>query len=508
MYNNRRNEYQYKLLQFLNMGQFSYAEIIFGWRKPYIWRNKEKMNQRVQTKNTNPLGFEKESKLLVRYAIPCIISMLVSALYNIVDQVFIGQGVGTLGNAATNVAFPLSIICIALALLFGIGGASLCSLKLGAGDKESAALSVGNSTFLMLISGVTLSVVVLVFLEPMLLFFGATQEVLPYAKAYTRITAIGFPFLIINSSFSKMIIADGSPNFSMASLLIGAIINTVLDAVFVLVLGMGIEGAAIATVIGQVVSCVFGLTYLGRFKQVKIDKSAFRLRLGICKQVLSLGISPCLNQVAMAIVQIVMNNTLRHYGGLSIYGSEIPLACVGIITKVSQVFNSVVIGIAQGQQPILGFNYGAKNFGRVKRTVTLSLKAASICSVIGFFCFMVFPRQIISLFGAGNELYFAFAVRYMRIFLFLTFINGIQPISANFFTSIGKPKLGMTTSMVRQIFLLLPLLLILPFFIGIDGVAYAGPLADLGAAIVCGVLLIREAKELTQKQEEVLCTEG
>lgn len=464
-------------------------------------RKEEQISKNPQ--GSNPLGYEKESKLLVSYAIPCIISMLVSALYNIVDQIFIGKGVGQLGNAATNVAFPLTTICVALALLLGIGGASQFSLKLGAGDKEAAARSVGNSTLLMLISGVILAAVVLTFLTPLLNLFGATKEVLPYAKTYTSITAIGFPFLIINSSFSKLIIADGSPRFSMISLLIGAIINTILDPILIFGFGMGMAGAAIATVIGQIVACLVGLTYLFRFQQVRITKAAFKLQGHCCRTILALGASPSINQVAMAIVQIVMNNTLRHYGGLSEYGSVIPLACSGIIAKTSQVFFAVVIGIAQGQQPILGFNYGAKKFDRVKKTFSLSLRAATICSVICFICFMAFPRQILALFGDGDEMYFSFAVRYMRIFLFMTFINGIQPVTSNFFTSIGKPKLGVVTSMVRQIILLLPLIVFMPMFMGIDGVAYAGPLSDFGAAVVCGLLLIREMKELTQKEREM-----
>lgn len=333
-------------------------------------------------------------------------------------------------------------------------------------------------------------------------FFGAADEVLPYAKTYTAITAIGFPFLIINSSFSKLIIADGSPRFSMASMLVGAGINTVLDPIFIFLFGWGIAGAAYATIIGQIVSCIVGLSYITRFKLVRITLDAFKPRWSCVKSILSLGISPSLNQIAMAIVQIVMNNTLKHYGALSVYGEVIPIACSGIIIKVNQVFSSIIIGIAQGQQPILGYNYGAKYFGRVKKTVRLSLSAATICSVAGFLGFMIFPRQIIGLFGAGDDLYFSFAVRYMRIFLFMTFINGIQPVTTNFFTSIGKPKFGLVTSMVRQIILLLPLIVTLPLFMGIDGIAFAGPISDAGAMLVCTALLLREFQDLNKKQRE------
>ncbi len=272
----------------------------------------------------NPLGSEKESTLLLRYTIPCIISMLVSALYNIVDQIFIGIGVGMLGNAATNIAFPLTAVCLSLALLLGIGGASRMSLMLGQGKKDEASKIAGNAVILMLISGVTLSAAVLIFLDPLLMLFGSTHEILPYARTYTGFTAIGFPFLIVNTSLSKLIISDGSPKYAMFSLLAGAVINTILDPLFIFVFDWGMTGAALATVIGQVSSCIITLLYIKRFRQVSLTKDSFRLSLKHSLSILALGISPALNQAAMAIVQIVMNNSLKHYGGLSGYGSEIP----------------------------------------------------------------------------------------------------------------------------------------------------------------------------------------
>ncbi len=448
----------------------------------------------------NPLGSEKESTLLLRYTIPCIISMLVSALYNIVDQIFIGIGVGMLGNAATNIAFPLTAVCLSLALLLGIGGASRMSLMLGQGKKDEASKIAGNAVILMLISGVTLSAAVLIFLDPLLMLFGSTHEILPYARTYTGFTAIGFPFLIVNTSLSKLIISDGSPKYAMFSLLAGAVINTILDPLFIFVFDWGMTGAALATVIGQVSSCIITLLYIKRFRQVSLTKDSFRLSLKHSLSILALGISPALNQAAMAIVQIVMNNSLKHYGGLSGYGSEIPIACSGVIAKVSMVFFAVIIGIAQGQQPILGFNYGAEKYGRVRKTFMMSLCAATAVSVIMFIIFQAFPRQITAVFGKGDELYFEFAEKYIRIFMFMTFINGIQPIAANMFTSIGKPQLGMFTTLTRQILFLLPLIIILPLFGGIDGIIYAGPAADALAAVVCGICLLREFRELTRKE--------
>ena len=455
--------------------------------------------ENVQTRSQdNPLGYEKESKLLVGFAIPCIISMLVPALYNIVDQIFIGQGVGMLGNAATNIAFPLSTTCTAISLLLGIGCATNFSLHLGAGEKDESARYAGNGIFLMAVFGIALFLLTSIFLTPMLKFFGATTEVLPYAEAYTRITAIGFPFLIANTGMSKLILADGSPRYSMISMLIGAVVNTILDPVFIFVLNMGMTGAALATIIGQMISFCISLRYMFHFKTIRLTKDSFHVTGRHCRNIFMLGASACFNQIAMTVVQIVMNNTLAHYGAQSVYGGDIPLACSGIITKVNMIFMSFVIGISQGTQPVIGFNYGAKKYRRVSNTYLLALSAASVLSVIAFICFQVFPRQIISAFGNGSELYFQFSERYFRIYMFLTIINGIQPVTSNFFNSIGKSRLGVFMSLTRQILFLLPLIVIFPIFMGIDGVMYAGPIADGAAAVVCGYFTVRELRELKQ----------
>lgn len=457
------------------------------------------MTDTLNNKN-NPLGFEKESKLLINFAIPCIISMLVNALYNIVDQIFIGRGIGMLGNAATNVAFPLSTTCTAISLLLGIGAASNFSLELGAGNNKKSAEYAANSLILVAIFGIGLFAITTVFLTPMLKFFGATADVLPYSAQYTRITAFGFPFLIANTAMSKLILADGSPKYSMHSMLAGAVINTVLDPLFIFVFNMGMTGAALATITGQIISFCISLRYMFHFKHISLEKDCFRLKKTLFERILSLGASSCFNQIAMTVVQIVLNNTLSYYGALSRYGAEIPLACAGIITKVNMIFMAIVIGISQGTQPIIGFNYGAQKYGRVKKTYGLAVSAASIIAVIVFICFQVFPRQIIAVFGSGSEMYFAFAERYFRIYMFLTIVNGIQPVTANFFTSIGKPKLGIFMSLTRQIIFLLPLIIIFPIFMGIDGVMYAGPIADAAAAAVCIYFLIKEMRILTQKE--------
>lgn len=449
-------------------------------------------------KQGNPLAEEKIGRLIARFAVPAIISMLVSSLYNIVDQIFIGQGVGMFGNAATNIAFPVSIICTATALLLGIGSASNYNLEAGAGRNDRAAEIAGNGLAMLVICGVVIGAVVLIFLNPLLHLFGVTKEILSYAQDYTGITAIGIPFLILTTGGNHLIRADRSPTYSMTCMLTGAILNTILDPLFIFVCHWGIKGAAAATVIGQVVFGLMVIYYFSKKRKMDLKRSMFVPKAGYLKMIVSLGMASCINQIAMAIVQITMNNTLRYYGAQSMYGSEIPLACVGVISKVNMVFMAIAIGIAQGCQPIWGFNYGAHNYDRVREAYK---KAFAICIVLGvvfFGCFQLFPRQIVSIFGSGSEAYFHFAERYFRIFMFVTFLNGIQPMSSAFFTSIGKSKLGIVVSMTRQIIFLLPLILIFPLFMGIDGVMYAGPIADGAAALVAIIFAEREMKALQQ----------
>lgn len=444
----------------------------------------------------NQLGEEKIGRLLVRFAVPSVISMLVSALYNIVDQIFIGNGIGINGNAATNVAFPLSTLCTSLALLFGIGGAANFNLCMGAGEHKKAGKYVGNAIFLLLSSGVLLCVLVRIFLQPLMLLFGATEDTLAYSLEYTGITSFGFPFLILSTGGSALIRADGSPKFSMACMLSGAVINTIFDPLFIFGFQMGMAGAAWATVLGQIISGCMVLWYLLHFRSVRLEKQYFLPKLRCCLRVAALGTSNCFNQIAMMVVQVVMNNTMTFYGALSVYGQEIPLACSGIINKVNMIFFSLVIGISQGLQPITSFNYGARKYGRVWSSYRLAVTAGTAISMVSFLCFQLFPRQIISLFGSGSEEYFVFAERYFRIFLFCTFINGIQPITSNFFTSMGKAPRGILMALTRQVIFLLPLLVILPMFWGIDGVMYAGPIADTAAALLAITLVLIERKKL------------
>ena len=449
----------------------------------------------------NPLGSEPVSTLLRRFAIPSVIAMLVSALYNMVDQLFIGHSIGVLGNAATNVAFPLSMVCTSIGLLCGIGGAANFNLCMGRKDPEHAKSYVGNAISMLAILGVILCVAVQLFLRPMMLLFGATPDVIDYACTYTRITSIGFPFLIITIGGSNLIRADGSPKFSMLCNLVGAIVNTILDPLFIFVFHMGMAGAALATITGQILSFALVVFYLRGFKTLPLYISDLKPNIACWARIAALGATPAFNQVAMMVVQIVMNNTLTYYGSNSVYGSDIPLACAGIISKVNMLFFSFVIGISQGLQPIVSFNFGAQKYDRVKDAYKKAVFAATAISIVAFLCFQLFPRQIIGIFGSGSEEYLHFAERYFRIFLFFTFLNGIQPVSSNFFTSIGAPKKGIFLSLTRQIIFLLPLLLIFPYLFGIDGVMYTAPIADLAAASVSIVMVVREFKIMAELQK-------
>lgn len=445
------------------------------------------MNQ-TQT-SQNPLGYKSIPSLLRNFAIPSIIATLVSSLYNIVDQVFIGQGVGYLGNSATNVSYPLTTICLALSLLIGIGSASRFSLCLGAGEQKEAEKVVGNSICMMLLSGILYAVLIEIFLYPMLTAFGATAENISYAATYSRIIALGMPFQIVTTGMSSLIRADGSPKYSMTCMLIGAILNTILDPIFIFLFDLGVAGAAWATIIGQLFSFLAAIAYIRRFKSVRLEQKDLRLSVKESLQTASLGMSNSLNQVAITLVQIVMNNSLTYYGAMTVYGEDIPLASCGIVMKTNAILLSFFIGLSQGSQPIIGFNYGAKQYPRVRKTYQLAITCSFVISTIGFILFQFFPYQIISLFGKGDALYFEFAIHFMRTFLFMVIVNGVQLISSNFFAAIGKPVKGLLLSMTRQVFFLIPLILILPLFFGIDGVLYAGPIAD-GVAFLVSVLLV------------------
>ena len=447
----------------------------------------------------NPLGYERIGKLLRGFAIPSIIAMLVSSLYNIVDQIFIGQGVGYLGNAATNVAFPLTTICMAITLTIGIGTSAQYSLFLGRGEEDSAAKVVGNGVLMMLVFGVVYAIVAEIFLPQLLWSFGATKDVYPYALDYCRITTIGMPLLVIMNGMSNIARADGSPMYSMTCMIVGAVINIILDPVFIFVLHWGVAGAAGATVIGQLISAGIAFSYLWRFKRVELKLSYFRLSARRVGQTIMMGMSNGLTQIAITIVQIVMNRSMTYYGARSVYGPDIPLAASGIVMKVNSIIFSINIGLNQAMQPIVGFNYGARKFDRVKKTYAMVIAIAVTFGTIALIIFQVFPDKVLMIFGKENELYMEFAVLFMRTFLLLLPLSGVQMISSNFFAAIGKPVRGAVLSLTRQVFFLIPLMLILPLFFGIRGVLFAAPSADLLAFAVVLVFILYEMRSMSNE---------
>jgi len=454
-------------------------------------------------KEVNPLASAPVSKLMIKFGVPSIIGMLVGALYNMVDQLFIGQKIGPLGNAATNIAFPLTTLCMSLALLFGIGGASCFNLSTGMGDKKRAGYYAGNSLTMLTICGIILMAVTLVFLTPMLKLFGSTDKVLPYAEDYVRVTAIGFPFLLISAGGGHLVRADGSPQVTMLLNLVGAVINIVLDALFVLVFEWGMAGAAAATVIGQVVSAVMVIAYAFKFRTVKLEKKHFIPQRSHLNRVIAIGMASCFNQIAIGIVQVVLNNSLKHYGNLSSYGADDPIAVAGIIMKVNMIVFSIVIGLAQGTQPIESFNYGARNFSRVREAYRLAVIAGGGISILAFVLFQMFPKEILMIFGKGSDSYYEFGVKFFRIFLFFTWINCLQPITSTFFTSIGKSIKGVFLSLTRQIIFFVPILLILPLIFGINGILYTGPIADVLSAVFAIIMAAYEFKAMKKLESEI-----
>lgn len=455
------------------------------------------MKRTNESMQDNPLGYAPVVGLIGKFAVPSIISMLVSAAYNITDQIFIGHVVGMLGNAATNVAFPTVTLTIAFSQLIGVGSAANFNINLGAKREEDAKRFVGTGLSLMSVAGVLIMCVVLLLKTPILMFCGATDNVLPFAQLYLGITAFGIPFLLFSSAGSHLIRADGSPAYSMTCTVLGAALNIFLDWLFMFAFRWGIQGAAVATITGQIVSFLLCVRYFTRFKTFKINRDILGFRLKYVIHIVKLGTSNFINQTIMMLVNIVMNNTLKDYGALSIYGSDIPLAVSGVIAKLNSILSAFSVGLAQGCQPIWSFNMGAKNYKRVKDTYKTALIFALCISAAAFLLFQIFPRQIVAIFGSGEELYFQFAERYMRIFMMMICVFGVQPLSVNFFTGTGNMRQGILLSLSRQGFFLIPLLFLLPLWFGLDGALYAGPIADFLAFVLSLVLVSQNFKKLT-----------
>lgn len=472
-------------------------------------------------------------RLLPGFCIPALLSSLVTSVYNIVDQLFIGNKVGLLGNAAANVVYPAVTVLTALSLMCGVGTSAVMNLSLGNGEREKARMAVGNGVTLMVLCGAVPCIAILLFTEPLLYLFGCTDAVLPYAFPYARITALGYIFSMLGAAGPFLIRADGSPRLALVCTAAGAVLNVFLDALFVYGFEWGIEGAAWATVIGQAVSAGIFVWYLLHFKSfplfsdpAALSKKAERQEVSpvsklqsqaesrsgrrecafmpvpaLTGRIIALGAGPMFNFLSQALVQILMNGALKTYGAQSIYGSETTLAVAGVANKVNTLAVAVFTGLANGMQPIVSYNFGRKNYKRVIRTGQAVIGSVLAVSFLIFLCYQFFPRQITACFGSGDELYYEFAERYFRIFLMLIFLNGLLNSVGGFFSAQGKPWQSIALSFTRQIVMLPLLLSMLPRVMGLDGVLWSGPIADLVMACLAGVLFIRRIRELEQTEK-------
>ena len=441
-------------------------------------------------------------KLMMKFAIPCILSLLVSSLYNIVDQIFIGRGVGYLGNGATNVVFPITVIALALALMIGDGCAAYLSICQGKKDNEGAKLSVGNAISLMILCSIILVLLFAAGREGILAAFGATENNVSYAREYFNVIIIGIPFYVFTNGMNSIIRADGSPQFAMISTLIGCIMNIILDPIAIFVLHWGVTGAALATIAGQIVSAVLAVYYLFHSKSFRLNRKSMLLKPAFLKRILPLGISSFLTQLSIVVIMGVMNSTLVKYGARSEYGADIPMTVMGIVMKIFQIVIAVSVGIAAGSQPIVGYNYGAGRFDRVKKIYKKMITAEVIVGAAATFAFECFPVQLISLFGSEDGLYNQFATLSFRIFLSTVLLCCVVKSTSIFLQSLGKPVMSMSLSLLRDFILSVPLVLCLPMAFGVTGPLYSGPIADVVSFIVAVVMIISVLKKLNPELKE------
>lgn len=450
----------------------------------------------MNSNNNEYLANGKIGKLMVKFSLPCIISLLVSSLYNIVDQIFIGRGIGFLANGATNVVFPITILALSVALMIGDGCAAFLSISQGRKDQENIHRSIGNATTLLIVSSVLLTIFFILTRDSILVSFGATENNIDYAKDYFDIVILGIPFFVITNGLSPIIRSDGSPKFAMLATLVGCVINLILDPIAIFVLKWGVSGAAIATVVGQGVSAIIVLYYLFHTKSAKLKKSSFVVKKSLLSNIVPLGISSFLTQLSIVVIMGIMNTTLVKYGALSKYGADIPITVVGIVMKVFQIVIALVVGIAAGSQPIVGYNYGAKHYSRVKQIFKYMMISEIALGIIATICFEFFPLQIIGLFGSENALYNEFAIYTFRIFLSTIILTTVVKSTSIFLQSLGKPVLSLGLSLLRDFILSVPLILILPKMFGIMGPLFSAPIADIITLIVTVAIMFKVFKSL------------
>jgi len=460
------------------------------------------------------LETEQLGKLMRRFSIPCIISLLVGALYNIVDQIFIANAdyLGSYGNAANTVVFPLTIVALAIAIMIGDGCCAFVSLSLGAKDQERAHKSIGNSIILTLISSIVLTIIYLVSMNQLLGLFGATvnQETFEHSREYFFYITLGIPFYMFGQAMNPIIRSDGSPKFAMISTIAGALLNVILDPVFIFIFRWGMMGAAVATVIGQIVTAVLAAGYLFRMKSVRLKRYSFKLNRTLMSQFLPLGICSFLSQISLVAAMAAVNNMIHKYGSMdAIFGqagyAQIPMAVVGIVMKFFQIAISIVVGMAAGCIPIVGYNVGAKRFDRAKGIFTRLLVAEACVGLVAFGLVELFPGQMLSIFGAANEsiYYLEFGIKAFRIYLCMMIPACINKASFIFLQSLGKPWISTFLSMFREVVLGVGLALLLPVFWGLDGVLYSMPVADILTFIVSVMVIITTYKTLNFSSKSI-----
>ncbi|GHU69307.1 MATE family efflux transporter [Clostridia bacterium] len=450
----------------------------------------------MQAADSKYLVTEPIRKLLPKFAIPCVVSLIISCLYNIVDQIFVGQGIGYLGNAATGIIFPITVIGWGISLLFGDGGASFLSLSQGAGETQRSGKSVANSVLFSLLTGVALILICYLMGDNLFYALGATEATIGLARDYGNIIFAMIPIALAGQTLVSIIRADGSPRFAMLTMLAGCILNIIFDPVTIFVWGWGIKGAAYATIIGQLVSFLLAAFYFSKSKTFKVKAADFKPDMKVIKQVSLLGGSSFLTQISIVLVTIVNNKLLVSYGARSEYGADIPLAAFVVIMKLFQIVLNIAIGIAAGAQPIIGYNFGAKRFDRVKQTFRYVMVSTLVITALSTLLIEVFPRWFIALFGADGELYTTFAVSCLRIYLMLLIFTCLQKACAIFLQSIGEAKSAIPLSMIRDVVLLIIFSLVLPALMGVTGIFWAAPLADVLAMAVTAVVIVRTLKRL------------
>ena len=467
----------------------------------------------MDQKANNFLEMEKVSTLMRKYSIPCIISLLVAALYNIVDQIFIANAdyLGSYGNAANTVVFPLTVVALAIAVMIGDGCCSFVSIALGAGRKDDAHRSVGNAILLCLVSSVVLTIIYLLGMNPILTLFGGrvNEETFSCAREYFFWIALGMPFYMFGQAMNPVIRSDGSPKFAMAATVLGAVTNIILDPIFIFPLRMGMMGAAVATVAGQILTAGLSVWYLFHMKAVKLEKGSFRLSGDLMKRFLVLGITSFLSQISLVISMAAVQNMCTKYGAMDpIFGqaeyAQIPLAVLGIVMKFFQIAISIAVGLAAGCIPVVGYNIGAGRKDRAKTLFTYLLAAEAIVGLVALLIVELLPRQLIGIFGAGNEsaYYTSFAIRCFRIYLCMMVLAMVNKGTFIYLQALGKAMLSMIISMMREIVFGVALPIILPIFLGLDGLLYSFPAADILTFLIAFVIIRKVYKELGAKESK------